>query len=74
MISNAPIVLNVDCDMHSNDSQSIRDALCFFMDKGTGRQVAFVQFPQKFVVTKNDIYDASLLFYIEVRISSASYS
>ncbi|KAF3783547.1 Cellulose synthase-like protein E6 [Nymphaea thermarum] len=65
-ISNAPIILNVDCDMYSNDSQSVRDALCFFMDERTGRQVAFVQFPQKFNVTKNDIYDASLLSYNEV--------
>ncbi|KAF3783546.1 Cellulose synthase-like protein E6 [Nymphaea thermarum] len=63
-ISNAPIILNVDCDMYSNDSQSVRDALCFFMDEKTGRQVAFVQFPQRFNnVTKNDIYDTSILIY-----------
>ncbi|CAN6448367.1 unnamed protein product [Victoria cruziana] len=66
-ISNAPIILNVDCDMYSNDSQSIRDALCFFMDEKTGRQTAFVQFPQRFAnITKNDIYDASLLIFTEV--------
>ncbi|XP_031478906.1 cellulose synthase-like protein E6 [Nymphaea colorata] len=65
-ISNAPIILNVDCDMYSNDSQSVRDALCFFMDERTGSRTAFVQFPQKFNVTKNDLYDASLLSYNEV--------
>ncbi|XP_042065291.1 cellulose synthase-like protein E2 [Salvia splendens] len=39
-ISNGPIILNVDCDMYSNDSQSIRDALCFFLDEGNGHEVA----------------------------------
>ncbi|CAI8593996.1 unnamed protein product [Vicia faba] len=33
MISNGKIILNVDCDMYSNNSQSLRDALCFFMDE-----------------------------------------
>ncbi|XP_031478905.1 cellulose synthase-like protein E6 isoform X2 [Nymphaea colorata] len=66
-VSNAPIILNVDCDMYSNDSQSVRDALCFFMDEKTGSRTAFVQFPQRFDnITKNDIYDASLLLFTEV--------
>nr|POF22863.1 cellulose synthase-like protein e1 [Quercus suber] len=60
-ISNAPIILNVDCDMYSNNSHSVRDALCFFMDEEKGHEVAFVQFPQNFKnVTRNDLYDAFL--------------
>ncbi|KAL9233680.1 hypothetical protein vseg_008644 [Gypsophila vaccaria] len=66
-ISNAAIVLNVDCDMYSNDSQSIRDALCFFMDEENGQEIAFVQFPQGSEnVDPNDIYSNSLRVITEV--------
>ncbi|KDP39304.1 hypothetical protein JCGZ_01061 [Jatropha curcas] len=61
-ISNGKIILNLDCDMYSNDSLSIWDALCFFTDEENGYEIAFVQFPQSFEnVTKNDIYCSSLL-------------
>ncbi|KAK9269530.1 hypothetical protein L1049_001306 [Liquidambar formosana] len=60
-ISNGQIILNVDCDMYSNNSQSVRDALCFFMDEEKGHEIAYVQFPQNFEnVTKNEIYSSSL--------------
>lgn len=60
-ISNGPVILNVDCDMYSNNPQSVRDALCFFMDEEKGHEIAFVQFPQNFGnVTTNDIYGGSL--------------
>ncbi|XP_059666571.1 cellulose synthase-like protein E1 [Cornus florida] len=66
-ISNGPIILNVDCDMYSNDSQSVRDALCFFMDEENGNEVAFVQFPQNFKnITKNEIYSGSMRVISEV--------
>ncbi|KAL2495846.1 Cellulose synthase-like protein E1 [Forsythia ovata] len=66
-ISNGPIILNVDCDMYSNNSQSIRDALCFFMDEERGHEIAFVQFPQNFHnITKNDIYGGTLRVISEV--------
>ncbi|KAK0602130.1 hypothetical protein LWI29_030617 [Acer saccharum] len=59
-ISNGQIIHNVDCDMYSNDSQSVRDALCFFMDGEKGEEVAFVQFSEGFKnVTKNEIYGSS---------------
>jgi len=68
-ISNGKIVLNVDCDMYSNHSQSVRDALCFFMDEEKGHKIAYVQFPQIFEnVTKNDLYGSSLLAISEVSI------
>ncbi|KAK7290611.1 hypothetical protein RIF29_05157 [Crotalaria pallida] len=61
-ISNAKIILTVDCDMHSNNSQSVRDALCFYMDEEKGHDIAFVQFPQIFEnMTKNDLYASSML-------------
>ncbi|KAF3451896.1 hypothetical protein FNV43_RR07992 [Rhamnella rubrinervis] len=60
-ISNAPIILNVDCDMYSNNSESARDALCFFLDEEKGHEIGFVQFPSAFEnITKNDIYSNSL--------------
>ncbi|XP_016469265.1 cellulose synthase-like protein E1 [Nicotiana tabacum] len=56
-ISNGPIILNVDCDMYSNNSNSIQDALCFFMDEERSHGIAFVQFPQSFEnTTKNELY------------------
>ncbi|KAK3419386.1 hypothetical protein EUGRSUZ_H05074 [Eucalyptus grandis] len=59
-ISNSPIILTVDCDMYSNDSDSVRDALCFFMDEESGDEIGFVQFPQCFDnLTKNDLYSSS---------------
>lgn len=47
-ISDAPFILIVDCDMCSNSSESIRDAMCFFMDEDSGYKFSFVQFPQNF--------------------------
>ncbi|KAI3466411.1 hypothetical protein Pfo_023074 [Paulownia fortunei] len=56
-ISNAPIILNLDCDMYSNDPDAIQDALCFFMDEKQGQQISYVQYPQRYSnITKNDIY------------------
>ncbi|XP_022718877.1 cellulose synthase-like protein E1 isoform X2 [Durio zibethinus] len=60
-ITNAPFILNVDCDMYSNNSEAIRDALCFLLDEEKGHEIAFVQYPQSFGnLTKNDIYGSSL--------------
>ncbi|KAK6154479.1 hypothetical protein DH2020_008727 [Rehmannia glutinosa] len=60
-ISNGPVILNLDCDMYSNNSQSIRDALCFFLDEEKSHEFAYVQFPQSFHnLTKNELYGGSL--------------
>ncbi|KAF6136221.1 hypothetical protein GIB67_001630 [Kingdonia uniflora] len=56
-ISNGQVILNVDCDMYSNDPKSLKDALCFLMDEENGHKIAFVQFPKIFNnLTPNDIY------------------
>ncbi|QHO18743.1 Cellulose synthase-like protein [Arachis hypogaea] len=71
-ISNGKIILNVDCDMYSNNSESVRDALCFFMDEEKGHEIAFVQFPQNFEnVTKNDLYGSSLITISQVEFHGA---
>ena len=67
VISNAKIILNVDCDMYSNSSQSVRDALCFLMDEEKGHEIAFVQFPQNFEnVTESDLYGGAQVSTMEV--------
>ncbi|KAA8519230.1 hypothetical protein F0562_013486 [Nyssa sinensis] len=72
-ISNAPIILTVDCDMYSNNSESMRDALCFFMDEEKGNEIAYVQFPQTFSnITKNDIYSSSQRVFYGVSINNNS--
>lgn len=59
--------------MYSNNSDAIRDALCFFMDEEKGHEIAYVQFPQKFDnVTKNEIYASTLRVISEVSLSSKS--
>lgn len=69
-ISNSPVILNVDCDMYSNNSKSARDAVCFFMDEEKGHEVGFVQFPQSFEnITKNDVYSSSLNVIMGVSIN-----
>ncbi|KAF7815987.1 cellulose synthase-like protein E6 [Senna tora] len=56
-ISNAPIIVNLDCDMYSNNADTIQEALCFFMDQKQGHHIAYVQFPQNFNnINKNDLY------------------
>ncbi|KAK7301912.1 hypothetical protein RJT34_12789 [Clitoria ternatea] len=71
-ISNGKIILNVDCDMYSNNSQSVRDALCFFMDEEKGHEIAYVQFPQLFEnATKNDLYGCGLISIVEVEFPGA---
>ncbi|CAA0838649.1 Cellulose synthase-like protein E1 [Striga hermonthica] len=56
-ITNAPIILNLDCDMYSNDPDAVKDALCFFLDEKNGKQISYVQYPQRFSnTTKHDIY------------------
>ncbi|XVE90171.1 hypothetical protein DITRI_Ditri20bG0056700 [Diplodiscus trichospermus] len=59
-ISNSPIILNLDCDMYSNNSKSIKYSLCFFMDEENEDEIAYVQYPQNFDnLTRNEIYGSS---------------
>ncbi|XP_076895881.1 cellulose synthase-like protein G3 [Bidens hawaiensis] len=68
-ITNAPIVLFLDCDMYSNDPQTPLRVLCFFMDPNADPKLGLVQFPQRFTgVNKSDIYDSD--FKLEMQIIS----
>ncbi|WOL03033.1 cellulose synthase-like protein G3 isoform X2 [Canna indica] len=56
-MSNAPLILTLDCDTYSNDPRSPIHALCYFLDPDMSSDLAFVQFPQIFQgLNKNDIY------------------
>ncbi|KAK4440073.1 Cellulose synthase A catalytic subunit [UDP-forming] [Sesamum alatum] len=57
VLTNAPFILNLDCDHYVNNSKAIREAMCFLMDPQVGRDVCYVQFPQRFDgIDKNDRY------------------
>ncbi|KAJ0031933.1 hypothetical protein Pint_14347 [Pistacia integerrima] len=48
VLTNAPFMLNLDCDHYINNSKAVREAMCFLMDPQIGRKVCYVQFPQRF--------------------------
>ncbi|KAM5587915.1 cellulose synthase A catalytic subunit 8 [UDP-forming] [Rosa sericea] len=48
VLTNAPYILNLDCDHYVNNSKAIREAMCFLMDPQVGRDLCYVQFPQRF--------------------------
>ncbi|XP_010912201.1 cellulose synthase-like protein G3 [Elaeis guineensis] len=61
VMTNAPVVLTLDCDMYSNDPQSPLRALCYLLDPAMASNLAYVQFPQHFQgLNKNDIYGGEL--------------
>ncbi len=56
IMSNGPFMLNLDCDHYIFNSNALREAMCFFMDRG-GDRICYVQFPQRFEgVDPNDRY------------------
>ncbi|MQM22891.1 hypothetical protein Taro_055950 [Colocasia esculenta] len=48
VLTNAPYLLNLDCDHYINNSKALREAMCFMMDPLSGKKVCYVQFPQRF--------------------------
>ncbi|XP_052209376.1 cellulose synthase-like protein G3 isoform X2 [Diospyros lotus] len=57
VMTNAPIILTLDCDMYSNDPKTLHRMLCYFFDHKIKPNLGFVQFPQHFHgINKNDIY------------------
>uniref|UniRef100_A0A803KUU6 Uncharacterized protein n=1 Tax=Chenopodium quinoa TaxID=63459 RepID=A0A803KUU6_CHEQI len=61
ILSNAPYILVLDCDMYCNDSNSARQAMCFYVDPEINRSIAWVQYPQKFHnINEQDVYDSQM--------------
>ncbi|XP_022892561.1 probable cellulose synthase A catalytic subunit 3 [UDP-forming] isoform X3 [Olea europaea var. sylvestris] len=48
ILTNAPYLLNLDCDHYINNSKALREAMCFMMDPLLRKKVCYVQFPQRF--------------------------
>ncbi|KAI9121280.1 hypothetical protein K1719_008313 [Acacia pycnantha] len=48
VLTNAPYILNLDCDHYVNNSKAVREAMCFLMDPVVGRDLCYAQFPQRF--------------------------
>ncbi|PHU28114.1 Cellulose synthase-like protein G3 [Capsicum chinense] len=60
-MTNAPIILTLDCDMYSNDPSTPQRALCCFLDQTLWPELAFVQFPQCFRgLNEADIYASEI--------------
>ncbi|XP_065858990.1 cellulose synthase-like protein G3 [Euphorbia lathyris] len=56
-MTNAPILLILDCDMYSNDPETPKRVLCYYCNANFRREYAYIQFPQRFKgINKNDIY------------------
>ncbi|KAL0873448.1 hypothetical protein Bca101_023153 [Brassica carinata] len=61
VMTNAPVILTLDCDMFSNNPRTPLHALCYLSDPKINSTLGFVQFPQKFHgINKNDIYASEL--------------
>lgn len=69
VVSNAPYVLVLDCDMTCNSRASALDAMCFLLDRRPPPDsLAFVQFPQLFHnLSHKDIYANELRYIFGTR-------
>lgn len=67
VLTNAPYILNLDCDHYINNSKAVREAMCFLMDPDVGRGVCYVQFPQRFDgIDKSDRYANRNVVFFDV--------
>ncbi|XP_018848465.2 cellulose synthase-like protein H1 [Juglans regia] len=48
LMTNAPYILNVDCDMFVNNPKAILHAMCVLLGSKSESEIAFAQFPQVF--------------------------
>lgn len=69
ILTNAPYILNLDCDHYVNNSKAVREAMCFMMDPQVGKDVCYVQFPQRFDgIDKSDRYANRNVVFFDVSI------
>ncbi|XP_042493386.1 cellulose synthase A catalytic subunit 2 [UDP-forming]-like [Macadamia integrifolia] len=67
IISNAPYLLNVDCDHYINNCKALREAMCFMMDPTSGKKVCYVQFPQRFDgIDRHDRYSNRNVVFFDI--------
>ncbi|CAI9775793.1 unnamed protein product [Fraxinus pennsylvanica] len=57
IMTNAPIVLTLDCDMYSNDPSTLQRVLCYISDESIWPNLGYIQIPQHYHgLNKTDIY------------------
>ncbi|GMH22250.1 hypothetical protein Nepgr_024093 [Nepenthes gracilis] len=67
ILSNAPYLLNVDCDHYINNSKALREAMCFMMDPISGKKICYVQFPQRFDgIDRHDRYSNRNVVFFDI--------
>ncbi|KAK7245531.1 hypothetical protein RIF29_40377 [Crotalaria pallida] len=67
ILTNAPYILNLDCDHYVNNSNAVREAMCFMMDPQVGSDVCYVQFPQRFDgIDRSDRYANRNIVFFDV--------
>ncbi|XP_047337466.1 cellulose synthase-like protein G3 isoform X2 [Impatiens glandulifera] len=67
VMTNAPIILTLDCDMYSNDPQTPRRALCYFVDSSLKDNLGYIQFPQAFFgINRDDVYGSEFKFEAKI--------
>jgi cellulose synthase A len=68
VLTNAPFILNLDCDHYVNNSKAVREAMCFLMDPQLGKKLCYVQFPQRFDgIDRHDRYANRNVVFFDVR-------
>ncbi|KAL2331853.1 hypothetical protein Fmac_019434 [Flemingia macrophylla] len=74
LMTNAPFMLNVDCDMVVNNPKFVLHAMCILMDSKCGKEVAFVQcFQQFYDGIKDDPFGNQWVVAYEELIKSAAH-
>ncbi|KAG6576087.1 Cellulose synthase A catalytic subunit 4 [UDP-forming]-like protein, partial [Cucurbita argyrosperma subsp. sororia] len=65
VLTNAPFILNLDCDHYVNNSKAVREAMCFLMDPQLGKKLCYIQFPQRFDgIDRHDRYaNRNIVFF-----------
>nr|GFA35062.1 cellulose synthase-like protein G3 [Tanacetum cinerariifolium] len=71
VMTNAPIILVVDCDMYSNDPKTPVEALCYFLDPlRDSNSLGYVQYPQIFHgISQDDLYGAEFKFVFQINMA-----
>ncbi|KAE8075660.1 hypothetical protein FH972_014354 [Carpinus fangiana] len=68
LMTNAPYMLNVDCDMFVNNPKVVLHAMCLLLDFNSEKKIVFAQFPQVFYDgLKDDPYGNQFVVLKEVR-------
>ncbi|KAI5073644.1 hypothetical protein GOP47_0012047 [Adiantum capillus-veneris] len=69
VLTNAPYILNLDCDHYINNSKAMREAMCFMMDPAAGKKICYVQFPQRFDgIDRHDRYANNNTVFFDINL------